>query len=56
MQIWLNWEYIVKKKDARVILPEAMIAEIEHQANEGRSIGFTALEEGEKYIENGFPI
>ena len=41
--------------NARVILPEAMIAEIEHQANEGRSIGFTALEEGEKYIENGFP-
>jgi len=44
-------EYIVKKKDARVILPEAMIAEIEHQANEGRSIGFTALEELKKLRE-----
>jgi ATPase len=44
-------EYIVKRKDARVILPEAMIAEIEHQANEGRSIGFTALEELKKLRE-----
>ena len=41
-------DYIVNKKDVRVILSEAMIAEIEHQANEGRSIGFTALEELKK--------
>ena len=44
-------EYIARKKDVRVILPEAMIAEIEHQANEGRSIGFTALEELKKLRE-----
>ncbi len=41
-------DYIGNKKDVRVILSEAMIAEIEHQANEGRSIGFTALEELKK--------
>ncbi|WP_298275418.1 PINc/VapC family ATPase [Ferroplasma sp.] len=44
-------EYIVGKSDVRVILSEAMIAEIEHQANEGRSIGFTALEELKKLRE-----
>jgi ATPase len=44
-------EYIARKKDVRVILSEAMIAEIEHQANEGRSIGFTALEELKKLRE-----
>jgi ATPase len=44
-------EYIAEKKDVRVILTEAMIAEIEHQANEGRSIGFTALEELKKLRE-----
>ena len=43
--------YIKDKKDVRVILSEAMIAEIEHQANEGRSIGFTALEELKKLRE-----
>jgi ATPase len=44
-------EYIEKKSEARVILAEAMIAEIEHQANEGRSIGFTALDELKKLRE-----
>ncbi len=44
-------EYLKDKKDAKVILPEAMLAEIEHQANEGRSIGFTALEELKKLRE-----
>ncbi len=44
-------EYIAGKSDVRVILSEAMIAEIEHQANEGRSIGFTALEELKKLRE-----
>ncbi|WP_337860814.1 PINc/VapC family ATPase [Ferroplasma sp.] len=44
-------EYISTKSEARVILAEAMIAEIEHQANEGRSIGFTALEELKKLRE-----
>ena len=44
-------EYVAGKNDVRVILAEAMIAEIEHQANEGRSIGFTALEELKKLRE-----
>ncbi|WP_297500812.1 LAGLIDADG family homing endonuclease, partial [Thermococcus sp.] len=30
---------------AKVVVPEAVIAEIEHQANEGRAIGHTGLEE-----------
>lgn len=33
------------KEECRVILAEAMLAEVEHQANEGRSIGFAALGE-----------
>lgn len=37
--------FISTKEDARVILAEAMLAEVEHQANEGRSIGFAALDE-----------
>ena len=40
--------FIVTQPDSRVILAEAMISEIEHQANEGRSIGFGALEELKK--------
>ncbi len=44
-------EYLEDKKGVKVILPEAMLAEIEHQANEGRSIGFTALEELKKLRE-----
>ena len=37
--------FISAKEEARVILAEAMLAEVEHQANEGRSIGFAALDE-----------
>ncbi|WP_287960311.1 PINc/VapC family ATPase [Acidiplasma sp.] len=37
--------FIKDHEGSRVILPEAMLAEVEHQANEGRSIGFDALEE-----------
>ncbi len=37
-----------KKGESRIILAEAMLAEVEHQANEGRSIGFAALEELKK--------
>ncbi len=37
--------FIEKQDDPRVILSEAMLAEVEHQANQGRSIGFAALEE-----------
>jgi len=33
------------EEECRVILAEAMLAEVEHQANEGRSIGFAALGE-----------
>lgn len=40
--------FIVEQEEARVILSEAMISEVEHQANEGRSIGFAALEELKK--------
>ncbi len=36
---------------SRVILAEAMLAEVEHQANEGRSIGFAALGELKKLRE-----
>ncbi|PYB68877.1 ATPase [Thermoplasma sp. Kam2015] len=41
-------QYIQGKEDANVLLPEAMLSEVEHQANEGRSIGFAALEELKK--------
>lgn len=41
-------DFISKHPDSRVILAEAMISEVEHQANEGRSIGFAALEELKK--------
>lgn len=37
--------FIKKKEGAKVILAEAMLAEVEHQANQGRSIGFAALQE-----------
>lgn len=37
--------FLSKKKNARVILAEAMLAEVENQANEGRSIGFAAIQE-----------
>ncbi len=37
--------FIRKQEGEKVILSEAMIAEVEHQANEGRSIGFAALQE-----------
>ncbi|WP_393970978.1 PINc/VapC family ATPase [Oxyplasma meridianum] len=37
--------FIKKKEGSKVILAEAMLAEIEHQANQGRSIGFAALQE-----------
>jgi ATPase, PilT family len=38
-------EFIRNKIDSRVIFTEAMLSEVEHQANEGMSIGFAALEE-----------
>ncbi|MCW6169565.1 MAG: PINc/VapC family ATPase [Thermoplasmatales archaeon] len=37
--------FISERQGSRVILPEAMISEVEHQANEGRSTGFAALQE-----------
>lgn len=37
--------FIKKKEGSKVILAEAMLAEVEHQANQGRSIGFAALQE-----------
>ena len=40
--------FIVTQPESRVILAEAMISEVEHQANEGKSIGFAALEELKK--------
>jgi ATPase len=39
------FEFIRNKIDSRVIFTEAMLSEVEHQANEGMSIGFAALEE-----------
>ncbi len=42
------YEFIKKKIDSKVIFTEAMLSEVEHQANEGRSIGFAALEELKK--------
>ncbi len=38
-------EFLKGKTPADVIVPESLISEIEHQANEGKSIGFTGLEE-----------
>jgi ATPase len=38
-------EFLKEKTPAEVIVPESLISEIEHQANEGKSIGFTGLEE-----------
>ncbi|WP_297523560.1 PIN domain-containing protein, partial [Thermococcus sp.] len=32
----------------KVVVPEAVVAEIEHQANEGKAIGHTGLEELKK--------
>ena len=37
--------FVREKRGCRVILSEAMLSEVEHQANDGRSIGFAALEE-----------
>ena len=34
------FEFIRNKIDSRVIFTEAMLSEVEHQANEGMSIGF----------------
>ncbi len=41
-------QFLARKNDARIILPEAVLAEIEHLADEGRSVGFTALDELKK--------
>jgi ATPase len=38
-------EFLKGRTPAEVIIPESLISEIEHQANEGRSIGFAGLEE-----------
>ena len=40
--------FMEENRDAVVILTEAMLAEVEHQANEGRSLGFAAIEELKK--------
>lgn len=40
--------FILGNIPSDVIISEALISEIEHQANEGRSIGFTGLEELQK--------
>ncbi len=40
--------FVESQDECRVILAEAMISEVEHQANEGRSIGFAALDELKK--------
>ncbi|ASJ16778.1 ATPase [Thermococcus chitonophagus] len=39
------------KEKVKVVVPEAVIAEIEHQANEGKAIGHTGLEELKKLRE-----
>ncbi len=44
-------KFIVGQEEARVILSEAMISEVEHQANDGKSIGFAALAELKKLRE-----
>ncbi len=38
-------------EDVKVIIPEAVVAEIEHQANEGKAIGHVGLEELKKLRE-----
>jgi ATPase len=40
--------FMEENAGATVILTEAMLAEVEHQANEGRSLGFAAIEELKK--------
>lgn len=40
--------FMEENAGATVILTEAMLAEVEHQANEGRSLGFAAIEEMKK--------
>ncbi|MFA4639919.1 PINc/VapC family ATPase [Pyrococcus kukulkanii] len=39
------------KEKVKVVVPEAVVAEIEHQANEGKAIGHTGLEELKKLRE-----
>ncbi|WP_297067644.1 PINc/VapC family ATPase [Thermococcus sp.] len=39
------------KEEVKVVIPESVVAEIEHQANEGRAIGHTGLEELKKLRE-----
>lgn len=41
-------KFIVGQEEAKVILSEAMISEVEHQANDGKSIGYAALAELKK--------
>jgi len=41
-------EFLLKNEMDEVIIPEAIIAEVEHQANRGLSIGFSALTELKK--------
>lgn len=45
-----------KYKHAKVVIPEAVVAELEHQANQGRESGFKGLEELEllrEYADEG---
>jgi len=37
------YDFIKTKTDSRIIFTEAMLSEVEHQANEGKSIGFVPL-------------
>ncbi len=38
-------KFLKERTPADVIVPESLLSEIEHQANEGKSVGFTGLEE-----------
>ncbi|NPA62640.1 MAG: Flp pilus assembly complex ATPase component [Methanococci archaeon] len=40
-----------KLKDATIIIPEAVVSELEYQANRGREIGYKGIEELRKLIE-----
>lgn len=45
------YEFIKDKNDFMIIIPEAVISEIEAQANRGLMIGFTAMSELEKIMK-----
>lgn len=45
-----------KLKDATIIIPEAVVSELEYQANMGREIGYKGIEELRKLIEKQVSI